>query len=84
MRSMTGVNYRTPCKQLFKEIKILTSASLCVLEVTCFIKQYCQSLELNSNVHKYKTRRQMDIHVTSHKTDIYKKSVINMGNKLYN
>ena len=26
----------------------------------------------------------MDIHIHSHKTDIYKKSVINMGTKLYN
>jgi hypothetical protein len=77
MRSMTGVNYRTSCKQLFKEIKILTLASLYVLEVTCFtcITQHCQ---LNSNVRKYKTRRKMDIKLT------YKKDIINMGNKLYN
>jgi len=26
----------------------------------------------------------MNIHVQSHKTDIYKKGVINMGTKLYN
>jgi hypothetical protein len=26
----------------------------------------------------------MDIHIQSYKTDIYKKSVLNMGTKLYN
>jgi len=26
----------------------------------------------------------MDIHIQSYKTDIYKKSVINMGTKVYN
>jgi hypothetical protein len=84
MISMAGVNKETSCKQLFKEIKILMSASLYILEVTGFIKQCCQSLGLNCNVHTYETRRKMDIHVPPHKTDINKKSVINMGNKLYN
>jgi hypothetical protein len=29
-------------------------------------------------------RRKMDIHVQSYKTDTYKKSVLNMGTKVYN
>jgi hypothetical protein len=45
--------------------------------------KYCQSLVLNFNVHEYNTRRKMDIQVQSHKTDLYNKSVINMGTKLY-
>ena len=36
--SMIGVNTRISCKQLFKETKIFTLASLHVLEMTCFIK----------------------------------------------
>jgi hypothetical protein len=52
--------------------------------VTCFIRKYCESLELNSNVHNYNTWRKMDIHIQSYKTDIYKMSVINMGTKVYN
>jgi hypothetical protein len=53
VRSMTGASSRMSCRQLFKELNILTLASLYVLEVTCFIIKYCQSLELNSNVHNY-------------------------------
>jgi len=41
-------------------------------------------LELSSNVRKYNTWRKMNSHVQSHKTDIYKEGVINMGTKLYN
>jgi hypothetical protein len=84
VRSMVGVSSRTSCRQLFKEMSILTLASLYILEVTCFIRKYCQSLELNSHVHNYNTRRKMDFHVQSYETDIYKKSVINMGTKVYN
>ena len=69
------------CRQLFKELNILMLASLKILEVTCFIRK---SLEQNSKVLKYNTRRKRDIHVKLHKTEIYKKSVINMGSKIYN
>jgi hypothetical protein len=84
VRSMVGVSLRTSCRQLFKEMSILTLASLYILEVTCFIRKYCQSLEINSHVHNYNTQRKMDFHVQSYKTDIYKNSVINMGTKVYN
>jgi hypothetical protein len=51
-----------------------------VLQVT----HSCQSLEENSKVHKYNTQRKLDINVKLQKTEIYKKSVINMGTKVYN
>jgi hypothetical protein len=69
---------------LIKELNILTLASLYIFEVTCFIRKYCQSLEQNSKVNKYNTQKKLDIHVKLQKTEIYKKSVINMGTKLYN
>jgi len=81
---MAGVNSRTSCRQLFKELNILTLSSLYILEVTCFLKRYCQSLELNVNVHNHNTRRKMDIHIKSHRTNLYKNSVINMGSIIYN
>jgi hypothetical protein len=84
IRVMAGVNSRTSCRQLFKDLKILTLSSLYILEVTCFLRRYCQSLELNANVHNHNTRRKMDIHIKSHRTNLYKNSVINMGSIFYN
>jgi hypothetical protein len=52
--------------------------------VICYIKRYCQSLELNADVHKYDTQRKLDSHVQSSRTDKNKKRVISMGTKLYN
>jgi hypothetical protein len=40
--------------------------------------------ELNSNIYAYNTRRKMDIHIQTYSTGLYKRSVINLGNKLYN
>ena len=54
------------------------------MEVTCYIRKHHQFVELNSNILAHNTRRKMDIHNQSYNTDLYKRSVINMGTKLYN
>jgi hypothetical protein len=38
IRLMVGVSARTSCRHLFKELNILTSASLYIMEVICYIK----------------------------------------------
>ena len=81
---MAGVNPRTPCRQLFKELNILTVLSLYILEVISYLRRHHQFVQLNSNVHTYNTRRKRDIHIQSYKTDLYKRRVVNMGSKLYN
>jgi hypothetical protein len=55
VRLMVGVSSRTSCRQLFKEMSVLTLAFLYILELTCFIRKYCQYLELNSHVHNHNT-----------------------------
>ena len=84
MRLIAGVNPRTPCRQLLKELNILTIFSLYILEVISYLRRHHQFVELNSNNHTYNTRRKMDIHIQSYKTVLYKRSVVNMGSKLYN
>ena len=69
--------------QWVKELNILTLAFLYIFEVNCFIRKYCQSLEQNSRVHQYNAWRKLDIHVKLQKTEIYRKSVIYMGTKVY-
>ena len=55
-----------------------------ILEVISYLRRHHQFVELNSSVHVYNTQRKRDIHIQSYKTDLYKRSVINMGSKLYN
>ena len=76
--------HRTSCRQLFKELNIRTLVSLYIMEVTCYIRKHHQFVELNSNIHVHNTRRKMDIHIQSYNTDLYKRSVIDVGTKLYN
>jgi hypothetical protein len=42
------------------------------------------AIDQEVTAHQGHTRRKMDIHIQSHKTDLHKRSVVNMGSKLYN
>jgi len=44
---MVGVSSRTSCRQLFKELNILTLVSLYIIEVTCCIRKHHQFVEQN-------------------------------------
>jgi hypothetical protein len=55
IRSMAGVSVGTSCRQLFKELNILTLVSLYILEVICYIRKHHQVVELNPNIHTYNT-----------------------------
>ena len=82
IRSVAVVSSRASCRQIFKELNILTLVSLYIMEVICYIRKHHQFVDLNSNIHAQNTRRKMDIYIQSHNTDLYKRSVINMGTKL--
>ena len=81
---MVAVSARTSCRQLFKELNILTLVSLYIMEVICYIRKHHQFVDLNSNIHAYNTRRKLVIHIQSYNTDLFKRSVISMSTKLYN
>jgi len=80
---MAGVSARTSCRQLFKELNILTLVSLYIMEIIYYIGKHHQIVDLNSNIHAHNTRRKTDNQIESYNTDLYKRSVINMGTKLY-
>ena len=81
---MVGASSRTSCRQLFQELNILALVSRHIMEVICYIRKHHQFVDLDSNIHAHNTRRKMDIHIQSHNTDLYKRSIINMGTKLCN
>jgi hypothetical protein len=83
-RIISGTSRQTSCRQIFKDYNMLTVTCLYILEIVCFIKKYKGSLEQNVTFHNYNTRKKMDLHVQYCSKDLFKKSVVNMGIKLYN
>jgi hypothetical protein len=81
---MRGVNSRTSCRPIFKELKILTVTSLYIFDVFCYFRKYNLYATRNSDLHDYNTRRKDDYHVPNCNISTFKKSVMNMGIKTYN
>jgi len=52
---MVGVSIRTPCRQLFIELNILTLVSIHIMEAIRYIKEHHQFVDLNSNIHAHNT-----------------------------
>jgi hypothetical protein len=84
LRLMKGVNSRTSCRPIFKELKILTVTSLYIFDVLCYFRKYDLYATRNSDLYDYNTRRKDDYHVPYCNRSIFKKSVINMCIKSYN
>jgi hypothetical protein len=53
IKLMAAVNLVTSCRQIFKELRILTIASLYILEVISYLRRHHQFVELNRNIHTY-------------------------------
>jgi hypothetical protein len=60
------------------------SCLLYTLDIVHYIKQHEQFLEQNAQIHKYDTRRRQDLHVHLCNTDLFRKSDIDGGIRLYN
>jgi hypothetical protein len=67
------------CRQIFKNYNILSVACLYILEIVCYVKKYKDSLEQNVQFRNYDMQRKLDLHVQFYNTDIFRRSVVNMG-----
>jgi len=52
--------------------------------VVCFLKKYKSAVQKNEQIHDHNTRRNMNVYIKPYNTNLYTKSVINMGIQLYN
>ena len=62
---MVGVRVRTSCRQLFKELNILTLVSLYTMEIICYIRKHHQFVDLYSNIHIF-TKHQCSVKYNNH------------------
>ena len=42
IRIIVGINTKSSCRKVFKELNILTLPSLYIQEIACFVRQHCQ------------------------------------------
>jgi hypothetical protein len=83
-RIITGVGNRDSCRELFKNLKILTLVSQYIYSVVIFIIENCNDYTCNYTIHKKNTRQGTNLHQPMVSLSLYQKGLINMGTKILN
>jgi len=84
VRLICNVNRKTSCRELFRTMSILPVPRVYKMETVYYIKLNNEGLKQNSAIHDYKTRHRLDFQTQFCGTDIFKKTVNNLGTKLHN
>lgn len=80
VRTIKGVWKGTSCRHIFKDYNKLTVASLCIIEVICYIKKYKDLLEQNAQIPN--ARIKLDFHL-KYEIILFRKRVVNVGIRLH-
>lgn len=81
---MVGAGYRDSCRELFKELKILTLSSQYSLSLLLFVVQNRGYFTSNSSFHNINTRQKNDLHLPQVSLTMYQKGVLYSGIKVFN
>lgn len=84
VRILSNLNYRETCRNAFKNLKILTVASLYILEVCLYVYKHKSFFSSNQVRHSHETRSKNILIPDHYRTTMYQKSFLCQGCKLYN
>ena len=84
VRNIVGVSKYTSCRNLFKELNILTLPSIYILEILLYVKNNLSKFLPNNYNHDYQTRECNNLSTPLHKLSKYEESPRYTGIKLYN
>uniref|UniRef100_A0A1B6LII1 Reverse transcriptase domain-containing protein n=1 Tax=Graphocephala atropunctata TaxID=36148 RepID=A0A1B6LII1_9HEMI len=82
LRIMTGVDWCTSCRPIFKELRLLTVTNLYILETILFAIN--KNLTRNMDLHGYSTRNGNNFSLPLHRLSLYEKKPSYAGAKLFN
>jgi hypothetical protein len=83
IRIMMGCWYRESCRELFKELKILTLVSQYIFLLLMFVVNNSEYFVLNNAYHSNNTRRRNDLHLPQVTLSMYQKGVYYSGIKTF-
>lgn len=84
LRTICKMRGRDSCRDIFKELNILTLPAAYILECAVIAKTKPEYFTNNSNIHNHNTRQARDLHVQQARTTLVKRSPYHMCIKIYN
>jgi len=84
VRIIGRVGQYVSCRNLFKDLNILTLPCLYISEVVCKTRSNWEQMKQNEEIHDHSTRHKSDFHTQYCSTTLFKNSYENVGIKLFN
>jgi len=83
IRIIMGPGNREACRNLFKELNILSLMSQYILSLLTFVSNNREQYFVNSEIHNINTRHTSNLHLPRAHLNIYQKGVYYSGIKLF-
>lgn len=84
VRYIAGVSKYSSCRNIFKDLNVLTLACIYILEIVLYVKTNLNIFPTNNFNHTYSTREKNYLNTPLHKLSKFEESPNYMGIKLYN
>ena len=84
VRYIAGVSKYSSCRNIFKDLNILTLACIYILEIVLYVKKNFNTFATNNFYHSYSTRERNNLNIPLHNLSKFEESPNYMGIKLYN
>jgi len=84
VRIIGRVELHVSCRNLFKDLNILTLPCLYISEVVCKIRSNWEQMKENEEIHDHSTCQKSDFHTQYCRTTLFKNGYENVGIKLFN
>jgi len=84
IRVIVNSSIRTSCRELFKELQILTLHSQYIYSLLMFVINNRYLFKRNFDVHNLSTRHNSDLHLPTANPTIFQKGALYSGIKMYN
>ena len=84
IRTITNTGSRDSCRQLFKQLQILSLPSQYIFSLLVFVNKNIGLFQSNSEIHNLNTRFNHNLHLPSTNLTLVQKAVLYSGSKIYN
>ena len=84
IRILTNKSKRDSCRDLFKQLQILTLPSQYIYSLLVFVVKNRDLFLLNSQIHNLNTRHKHDLHLPLTNLTLVQRGVLYSGSKFYN
>jgi len=84
IRIITNTGSRDSCRQLFKQLQILSFPSQYIFSLLVFVNTNRGLFQSNSEIHDFNTRFNHNLHLPSTNLTLVQKALLYSGSKIYN